>query len=284
MQQSFIAYSARAHWHCPNEKKQPNGSGFYIFYHFHSPIRMELNNTTIMTAPHAMMICSPDIPQHFSSPGGFTHDFVVFHGDLSSILENYELAVNTVLYPKDPTKIQCYVKEIENEYYQIQHAFLEIEKVTLLSKLMLVELSRQIHLPKDVAPAITISEELLQKFQKLRAEVYNDVSEKWTIKKMAQRLFMNESLFHKYYKMLFAITPNKDFIHARIEQAKTLLFSGLSIKTVSEQLGYPNQQHFIRQFKQIMGVSPGRYVAENKKHYFKTSDVSNQRPLSEKKH
>lgn len=45
----------------------------------------------------------------------------------------------------------------------------------------------------------------------------------------------------------------------RVERAKDLLLTGLQIGEVSEKVGYPNVQSFIRMFKKVTGMTPGRY-------------------------
>lgn len=44
----------------------------------------------------------------------------------------------------------------------------------------------------------------------------------------------------------------------RIEKAKNMLMQGMSVAETAEQLGYTNVYHFIRQFKQITGITPGK--------------------------
>lgn len=46
---------------------------------------------------------------------------------------------------------------------------------------------------------------------------------------------------------------------ARIRKAKQLLRSGFPIADISAQLGYADQSHFTRRYKQFEGVTPGRY-------------------------
>jgi AraC-like DNA-binding protein len=46
---------------------------------------------------------------------------------------------------------------------------------------------------------------------------------------------------------------------ARIRRAKQLLKRGHPIADVSTQLGYADQSHFTRRYKQFEGVTPGRY-------------------------
>ena len=58
----------------------------------------------------------------------------------------------------------------------------------------------------------------------------------------------------------------------RTRHAKALLKSDLSIAQIAQQLGYVDQSHFTRRFKQFQGVTPGRY--RNSAIMYKTSLVA----------
>ena len=59
--------------------------------------------------------------------------------------------------------------------------------------------------------------------------------------------------------------PMQDLIEARTEYAKSLLLqqSDLPLSAVAEKLGYHDQFHFIRQFRQKVGMTPGQFRKEN---------------------
>lgn len=272
MGKNFFIYSARVNWYSPYEKSQPQGSGFYILYHFKDSITLTTPEGTIKSKPHAFFIVSPSFVHTFSAQSGFLHDFAVFHGDILPALQKYDIEPNTFLYPRNPIKLQDYIREIESFLYESDQEYLKIEKRFCMTELILIELSRQLHINNINVEKILIPQNLLVEFHNLRAEFYNQVPKRISVKEMAQRLLLSESLFHKYYKIIFNTTPNKDLIQARIEYAKTLLIMGSSIVSIAETLGYPNQQHFIRQFKQVTGLSPGKYALKNKNHYFRNID------------
>ena len=45
----------------------------------------------------------------------------------------------------------------------------------------------------------------------------------------------------------------------RLEQARAMLKGGCAAVSVAMQLGFADQSHLSRQFKQVYGVSPGEY-------------------------
>jgi len=75
---------------------------------------------------------------------------------------------------------------------------------------------------------------------------------------MARRLGVSVSRLYPLYRRLFSISPGKDLILMRVEKAKNMLLQGESVSRTAEAMGYANIYHFIRQFKQITGSSPGK--------------------------
>jgi AraC-like DNA-binding protein len=65
---------------------------------------------------------------------------------------------------------------------------------------------------------------------------------------------------------MFGTTPGQDMIRGKMDHAKSLLLVDeyMPLATIAERLGYSSQYHFIRQFKQITGETPGAYRRKNK--------------------
>lgn len=98
------------------------------------------------------------------------------------------------------------------------------------------------------------------KLHNLRLEVYRNPHLDWSIDNMAKRVNLSRSYFQSLYKSFFAASCSEDVINARIAQAKILLLnSTLTIREIADKLGYSNTEHFIRQFKGKIGVSPKQF-------------------------
>jgi len=69
------------------------------------------------------------------------------------------------------------------------------------------------------------------------------------------------SRFHflKAFTAQFGLPPHSYQIHLRIERSLPLLRQGVCLSHVAEAIGFNDQSHFIRHFKRIMRVTPGRY-------------------------
>ena len=66
--------------------------------------------------------------------------------------------------------------------------------------------------------------------------------------------------FSKLFKSATHLTPAAYLTGQRMERAKQLLLTPLSMKEVARQVGYRDEHYFSRVFKQSSGIAPTRYV------------------------
>lgn len=86
-----------------------------------------------------------------------------------------------------------------------------------------------------------------------------------TVEDMANRCNLDRSYFGKVFKDMIGQSPQDFLIRYRMSKATSLLVStSLSIGDISVQVGYPNQLHFSRAFRNIYGMSPRQYRQQNK--------------------
>ncbi|SDJ93247.1 transcriptional regulator, AraC family [Pseudomonas delhiensis] len=72
---------------------------------------------------------------------------------------------------------------------------------------------------------------------------------------------VNLSPFHfaRVFRKATGLPPHAWVKQRRLEQARALLKGGCAPASVAAQLGYADQSHLSRQFKQAYGVAPGEY-------------------------
>lgn len=98
----------------------------------------------------------------------------------------------------------------------------------------------------------------------LRREIRLSPQLDWKVTAFAKKLGISNSHFQRLYKQHFNICCMDDIINARIDKAKHLLNnSNLRIQEISEQCGYQNSSHFMRQFKNRVGISASQYRKQN---------------------
>ena len=88
----------------------------------------------------------------------------------------------------------------------------------------------------------------------------NDIS----IEDIAVSCGLNRSYFGKIFREEMGKSPQEFLISYRMTKATELLkITRLSIADIGNGVGYPNQLHFSRAFKNVYGISPRQWRNEN---------------------
>lgn len=103
------------------------------------------------------------------------------------------------------------------------------------------------------------------KLLKLRTLIQSNPGEYWTVSRMADVLEISPGYLQNIYKKAFGLSCMEDVINSRIRMAKEyLIHSTQSIAEVAARCGYPNVEHFCRQFKQMTGYTPRNYQRQSR--------------------
>lgn len=81
---------------------------------------------------------------------------------------------------------------------------------------------------------------------------------------ISKALGLNESYLSRLFRKETGITAGSYLTKLRIEKACLLLSGGMPIKEVALSVGFVQYTHFLRVFKQVMGVTPKQYVQKVK--------------------
>lgn len=96
--------------------------------------------------------------------------------------------------------------------------------------------------------------------QKLLERMHTDYSLHWTIEDMAKMCNLSSDRFMHKFREQVGQPAMEYLLKIRIDKAKVLLIdSSLSIKEISNVIGYENPLYFSRLFKRMEGVSPNNY-------------------------
>lgn len=233
---------------------------YYNFFHFMGPVDIPVNGEMVRTKPNACIISRPMQRRGFTFFVDTTMNWT--HNDVSiePLLKEYGLPIGEVFYPANPSFIPELFRRIKREFYSDN-----LYKERVLDGYMeelLIKLSRSIQ-PEAQGVNLSTKEEKL--LQELRWQLLNKPEQNRTVEEMAKAVSLSSSRFHAVYKAMFGISPVKDLICAKVEQAKNILLMDrdATLICVAEKLGYKNQYHFIRQFKAVTGITPGAFRKEN---------------------
>lgn len=97
-------------------------------------------------------------------------------------------------------------------------------------------------------------------FSFIEQNFQNDIS----VEDIAASCGLNRSYFGKIFHENMGKTPQEFLISYRMTKATELLkLTALSIADIGNAVGYPNQLHFSRAFKNVYGISPRQWRYEN---------------------
>lgn len=93
----------------------------------------------------------------------------------------------------------------------------------------------------------------------------NNFQKNITVDDVATHCGLTRSYFGKIFKDEFDKSPQTFLIRLRMTKATELLLkTDLSIGEISASVGYPDQLHFSKSFKNIFGCSPKQWRTEHR--------------------
>ena len=86
-----------------------------------------------------------------------------------------------------------------------------------------------------------------------------------TVEGIAASCGLNRSYFGRIFKETLGKSPQEFLMNYRMVKAAELLkLTGFSIGDIANAVGYPNQLHFSRAFKNVYGISPREWRNKNR--------------------
>ena len=170
---------------------------------------------------------------------GLTKDSPVYHARSKDLRESMK---EELLYIAEHGS--------ESPFHLIGHLYLFIDYLSRSSSSMKLSPEGRV---RDfyIKEALTYIE---QNFQ-------NDIS----VEGIAEFCGLNRSYFGRIFKETVGKSPQEFLMNYRMVKAAELLkLTDLSIGDISNAVGYPNQLHFSRAFKNVYGVSPREWRNKNR--------------------
>ena len=171
---------------------------------------------------------------------GLTPDHPVYHATFKDLRENM---MNEMVYIAEHGK--------ESPFHLIGHLYLFVDYLSRSASSMNISSNGKV---RDfyIKEALNYIE---QNFQ-------NDIS----VEEIAAFCGLNRTYFGRIFKETVGRSPQQFLLSYRMSKAAELLkLTVLSISDIGNAVGYPNQLHFSRAFKNVYGVSPREWRNKNKR-------------------
>lgn len=88
------------------------------------------------------------------------------------------------------------------------------------------------------------------------------LTEDLSLDSLSAKFFISKPHLCRIFKEYTGFPPGEYIIKSRIMHARRLLQEGKSVQEAGEESGFRSYAHFIRTFRQLVGVSPGRYKSK----------------------
>lgn len=232
---------------------RPEGTKEYLFLYFMSPMIVELDHNRIKAPAGSMIIYTPGYRQWYHAEKKFQNSFVHFNDD-DGFCKKLSLPLNQLFTISEPAEINETLRHVEYEFFTHNNYY--EEQIDAHVKTLLIQLSRGLFGDKSEI----MEKNTFKMFFEIRMHILSNLSYDWNIANMSELAHMSKSQFYRYYTMIFHQPPKTELIEARMEYAKYLLTNeALQVNQIARMIGYSNEYHFIRIFKEHYGYSPKQY-------------------------
>lgn len=239
----------------PFEINRPDGSARYIFFHFSSSVKVEINNKIIEAPPGSCILYEPKKPQRFFvTKVNLNHDYLDFSCSNPDFFKDIRFPLNSIISPSMSHYIISNIEKIHSENNSNR---LGSEYIILsVMQTLFVSISRKIH--NFSFSSNEYEQSLQRKFEQIRLDMYHNPGA-FKVKNMANKLDFSMSHFGYLYKKFFDVTPISDLTKARIEYIKNTNFTTESTFEISKILGFESVEYFYRWFKAKFKETPSEY-------------------------
>ncbi len=232
---------------------RPTGSGDYLLLLVKTPAIFSLQGKAVTAEKNSVIIYNKNTPQVYcANQGSFTNDFI--HFEAENELELRNLPFDTLFTLPSIKQVGKILKDIYLEF--ISNNANREESMELLLKLLFVKINELV----AFKPQNTVLYGYYDALLNLRSLIYRHPEEKWTVSRLSNQVNLSPSHFQRLYKNTFGVTCIADVIACKMEYAKaSLAATGGTVREIAALCGYENEEHFMRQFKQEVGVTPSQY-------------------------
>lgn len=236
---------------------RPTGSGDCLLLLLKTDAIFTLNGKDVPVAKNTFFLYRKGTPQYYRCVPQhvFANDWIHFdfEGDEEKQFLSYGIPFDTPIPVEHLNFLSFCVKSIA---YEIYSANMNREK-SAAAYMMLIFLKMQEQLFQENDAVMDSKYETLST---IRNKIYSKPYEVRTVETAAHEVRMSKSSFQHLYKQQFGTTFIQDLIQSRMSYAKMLLSStNLTVTEIAEQCGYQCYAHFVRQFRQQIGMTPSEY-------------------------
>ncbi len=250
-------YYMRAHWHSEIE----------IIRIVKGELEIKLNSNEY-TAKEGDILFLNSETVHHAEPKSCVYECIVFHIDfLSADMANSRLFIDGML--NGEYVIQEYNPFENSEFHNTANEIFDLFKnktpghkfrfIAAIYKLLGVILDNNLY--QSTANNKTVpGDKSIMKLKKILSFIRENYDRQITLEDMAKEAEFSVKYFGAYFKNMTDKTPFDYLNEYRIEKAaRMLLNSDMNVTDIAYSCGFNDLSYFIKTFKKINKISPGKY-------------------------
>ena len=179
--------------------------------------------------------------------------------DLSEVDFSYLEESHEIFIPKQgslfyPDKIAIYMRQLQDTI-RSDYSFLSINYLT---SVILCEISNQFRMSKDVQDLLSHANRGI--YNSIIDFIDENFDKDLQLKTIARKFNYNEQYVARLFKSFSDISLHQYIINRRIEEANFYLAeTSLSVKDISQKIGYTDSHNFMKLYKRETGMTPSEY-------------------------
>lgn len=235
----------------------PGEPGTFLLIFSHSSFILGSGSAGLTLPAGTFVLFDGSQPQEWAAAEGFlVMDWLTFSAeDDTDLIEALGLTLNVPVVSTDPELTGELIRNIAEGFYSLSSR--RIKVLDLLMRTLLVKLGESCAGREEVQQT---TDPHYNALIELREKIYRNPQMKWNVDTMAADVSMSRSYFQHIYREVFGVSCMTDVISGKIEKAKEILSeTACTVSQVAAMCGYENEEHFMRQFKKIVGVTPTGY-------------------------
>jgi transcriptional regulator GlxA family with amidase domain len=95
--------------------------------------------------------------------------------------------------------------------------------------------------------------------RRVQDHIAANLGQKITNEALAQVAKLSPSHFARAFKDSQGVAPHRYILECRVKRTQELLATDLSLSEIAVEVGFSDQSHLTRWFREIVGVTPGSY-------------------------
>lgn len=203
--------------------------------------------------PNDIFIIQPFEPHWCRSVNNSRHNYKI----ISMNLDNSFFFPQLVFHKPD---LLCIIKEF--------HTLAENEKSSIRLNNLYNEIIIQLK-NCSIEYNLVVNKDISIKIQLAKQFIENNCHCDISLKQISDIACLSEFHFNRFFHKCYGLSPYAYFLVCKIKKAQQVLMKQKSVIETTYDIGFFDQSHFTKLFKKYIGVTPGKYLRDNKKHEVK---------------